>query len=335
MKARHINNLKLGVFVLTGMLVLILALYMIGRDTNAFGRNFELRARFENVQGLTIGNNVRYAGIQVGTVKKIKILNDTLIEITMLIADKMKPFIHKNDMVNISTDGLMGNKLINISPAKDNSPVVEEKDILATKHIINTDQMLATLAGTNDNLALISENIKLTVQRVNNSSALWRILDDQSIAENLARSMVNVRDATAGADEFVTDLHTIISNVKEGKGTLGTILTDTAIAHGLNKAILTIRQVGDNANQLASELKGLTQTINQDVTTGKGTVNMLFKDSSLARKLNNTLSNIEQGTDGFNQNMEALKHNFLMRGYFRRQEKQRKKGQENTASLLP
>jgi phospholipid/cholesterol/gamma-HCH transport system substrate-binding protein len=335
MKPKHINNIKLGIFVLAGLLLLILALYLIGRDTNTFGRNFELRARFENVQGLTTGNNVRFAGIQVGTVKKIKILNDTLIEITMLIADKMKLFIHKNDIVSISTDGLMGNKLINISPGKDNSPVVNERDILVSRRVINTEQMLETLGRTNEDLAIISENIKLTVQRVNNSNALWKILNDNSLSDNLSQSMSNIRTATGRADELVSDLNSIISDVRAGKGSLGNILTDTAMAYNLNQAIANVREVGENANQLALDLKGLTASIQQDVSTGKGTVNILLKDSALARKLENTLSNIEQGTDGFNQNMEALKHNFLLRGYFRRQEKQRKKDQVHSITLLP
>jgi phospholipid/cholesterol/gamma-HCH transport system substrate-binding protein len=79
------NNIKLGVFVLAGLLFLILLLYMIGRNRNLFGRNYVLKARFENVQGLIPGNNVRFAGIQAGTVKKIQILNDTMIEVTMFI----------------------------------------------------------------------------------------------------------------------------------------------------------------------------------------------------------------------------------------------------------
>lgn len=90
MVKKTINNLKLGIFVLAGLLVVIISLYMIGRDTNLFGKNYTLRAHFENVQGLTPGNNIRYSGIQVGTVKKVKILNDTLIEVTMLIDLKMK-----------------------------------------------------------------------------------------------------------------------------------------------------------------------------------------------------------------------------------------------------
>lgn len=327
MATRTVNNVKLGVFVIAGLLLLILALYMIGRDSNLFGKNFELRARFENVQGLTSGNNIRYAGIQVGTVRRVRILSDTLIEVTMLIEEKMRSFIHKTDMVSISTDGLMGNKLLNITPARDGSPLVEEDDILVTKKMAGTEEMMETLNKTNNNIALISDDIKKTVQRINNSTALWKILEEPSLPVNLRASMVSIRNAADRASEMASDLSVIVDDVKNGKGSLGAILTDTSIASNLNEAVTRIKLVGDNANQLAGELAALTQSVKDDINNGKGTVNALLKDSTLVIKLNSSLSNIEQGTAGFNANMEALKHNFLLRGYFRKLEKQRKKEQ--------
>jgi len=325
MATRTINNLKLGIFVLAGLLLLILALYLIGKDSNFFGRNFELKARFENVQGLTAGNNIRYSGIQVGTVKRIKIINDTLIEVTMLIDEKMKSFIHKSDMVSISTDGLMGNKLLNITPAKTNAQLVADGDLLVTKKVAGTEEMMETLNRTNNNIALISDDIKKTVQRINNSNALWKILEDPALPGDLKTSMTSIRNATVNADNMVSDLKTIINDVKNGKGSLGLILTDTSIACNLNEAVVKIQKVGENASQLADELTALTQSVKKDINNGKGTVNALLKDSSIVIKLANSLSNIEQGTAAFNDNMEALRHNFLLRGYFRKQEKQKKK----------
>lgn len=325
MKTKPADNIKLGIFVMAGLLLLILALYMIGRNSNLFGRNFLLRARVENAQGLTAGNNIRYSGIQVGTVKKISIINDTVIEITMLIDEKMKAYIHKNDIISIGTEGLVGNKLVNITPAKDNSPLISDGDILPAKHVAGTDEMLATLDKTNQNLVIISEDIKQTVQRINNSRAIWKILDEPTLPENLKTSMSNIKNASARADELVEDLHTIIADIKNGKGSLGAILTDTAIAYNLNQAITKIEMVGDNANQLADDLTALSQNIKQDINGGKGIINTLLKDTSVVIKLNNSLHSIEQGTEAFNQNMEALKHNFLLRGYFRKQEKQKKK----------
>jgi phospholipid/cholesterol/gamma-HCH transport system substrate-binding protein len=325
MATKTVNNIKLGVFVIAGLLLLVLALYMIGKDTNLFSRNFRLRARFENVQGLTTGNNVRYAGIQVGTIKRVKILEDTLIEVTMLIEEKMMPYIHKNDLAGISTDGLMGNKLINIIPAKDRSPLVEDNDILPAKAVTNTDAILETLGSTNDNINRISRDLGLTVERINNSKALWSLLDDESLPQNLRASLINTRKATANANELLSGIQTLVADIKNGQGSIGKILTDTSIAYNLEQAILKIQTVGDNANALAGELSSITKSVKQDVNNGKGAVNVLLKDSLLSQKLNKSVSNIEEGTASFNESMEALKHNFLLRGYFRKQEKKRKK----------
>lgn len=325
MTKRPINNLKLGIFVLVGLLLLIFSLYMIGRDNNLFGKNYKLTARFENVQGLTVGNNVRYAGIQVGTVKKIRILNDTLIEVAMLIDVKMKQYIHKNDIVSMSTDGLMGNRILNITASKDGSLLAEDGDLLATKKNISTDEMLETLDKTNRNIAVISEELKTTVLRINSSAAIWKLLNETELPDNLRASVLSIRHATGRADEMVKDIHSIIADVKNGKSSLGAILTDTAIARNLEEALLKIQQVGDHATALVDELSKLTAGIKEDINSGNGTAHALLKDSALVIKLNNSLSNIEKGTDGFNQNMEALKHNFLLRGYFRKLEKQKRK----------
>ena len=324
MAKQTINNVKLGIFIIAGLLLLIIGLYMIGRDSNLFSKNYVLKARFENVQGLTPGNNIRYAGIQVGTVKKVAIINDTSIEVTMLIEKEMKQFIRVNDVVSISTDGLMGNKLLQITPSKDGSAFAISGDVLRTKKLISTDAMLELLNRTNQNVAVISEDLKNTVQRINNSKALWQVLDNEALPKNIFKSISNIRSATVKADLMVKDLQTIIADVKQGKGSMGKIITDTAIAYNLNEAIEKIKLVGNQADILAADLHAFTLSVKNDVNNGKGTVHSLLKDSILVQKLNNSLQNIEKGTDGFNQNMEALKSNFLFRGYFRKLEKQKK-----------
>jgi phospholipid/cholesterol/gamma-HCH transport system substrate-binding protein len=325
MAKKTVNNIKLGVFVIAGLVLMIFALYMIGRDTNLFGKNYTLKVRFDNANGLTSGNNIRYAGIQVGTVKSVKIISDTVIEISLLIKNKMKQYIHKNDIVSMSTDGLMGNKIVNIAPAKDGSPLAEEGDFLIAKKSVSTDDMLETLDKTNRNIAEVSEDIKTTVARINNSTALWKLLNESSIPENLAASVTNIRKTTAKADNLVMDLHAVINDIKSGRGSLGRIINDTAIAFNLNEAVEKIKKVGDDASQLAEELNRLTTSIEKDIKSGKGPANALLKDSVLVIKLNNSLSNIEKGTAAFNQNMEALKHNFFFRGYFRKLEKAQQK----------
>ena len=326
MAKRVINSVKLGAFVLGGLLFLVLLLYMIGKNRNLFGATYVLKARFENIQGLVPGNNVRFSGIQAGTVKKIKILNDTVIEVTMVMEKKMLTIIRKNAVVSIGTEGLVGNKVVNILPARQPGALAAEGDILISKKAVDTDEMLQTLYKSNNDIAIIAANLKTTVQRINSSSALWALLNDKSIPQDLRISVDNIRLATGKADDMVDNLHAIITDVKNGKGSVGAILTDTSFAQNLNEAILKIKTVGDEAESLAGEINKVVVGIRQDVNTGRGPVNALLKDSVMVIKLNASLDNIQKGTDGFNQNMEALKHNFLLRGYFKKLEKQKGKG---------
>ena len=333
MTNRIINNAKLGIFVIAGLLFLILLLYMIGRNRNLFGSNYVLKARFENVQGLKAGNNIRYSGIEVGTVKKVTILNDTLIEVTMLIDDKMKGIIRKNAIASIGTEGFVGNKVLNISPGPHPASPVEEGDVLNTKKAIDTDELLRTLNKTNNDIAVIVENLKKTTQNINSSEALWKILNEKTLPENIRVSANNIRLATARAANMVDDLHDLVNDVKNGKGSLGAILTDSSYAKNFNDAVKKIKLVGEHADTLAGEINGLVTSLKNDLNNSKGVVNTLLKDTSVVHKLHLSLNNIERGTNAFNQDMEALKHNFLLRGYFRKLEKQKQKEEKkNTAA---
>ena len=327
MAKKAMNNVKLGAFVLAGLVFLVVLLYMIGRNSNMFGSNFTLTAQFENVQGLKTGNNVRYGGIDIGTVKNINILNDTLMEVVMTIDDKMKSIIHKNALASIGTDGLVGNKIVNIVSVKGSSTLVGDGDIMATKSLTDMDEMLQTLDKTNNDINIIAGEMKTAMQRINSSDALWGLLSDKELPQQLKSSVANIRLATIKANSMVNDLNMIVHDVKSGKGSAGVILTDTILVHNLNAAILKIKTVGDSADALLNEIITTVAGIKMDINSGKGPVSALLKDSVMTAKISTTLDNIKEGTDGFNETMEALKHTFLLRGAFRKLERQKQKEQ--------
>lgn len=332
--AKTINNVKLGTFVLSGLLFLVLLLYMIGKNEHLFGSNFELKATFSNAQGLVTGNNVRFSGIESGTVKTISIINDTTIEVTMVIDKKMQGIIRKNAIASIGTEGLVGNKVVNIVPAKETSPYAEEGDVLVSKKAVDTDEMMQTLYKTNNDIAAIATELKATVQHINNSSALWDLLNEKSIPGNIRKSLINIRLATGKAGEMVNNIDAIVRDVRNGRGSVGVLLNDTSLAKNLNEAVIKIRSVGSQADSLVKQINGVVAGIQKDLDNGKGTINVLLKDSVLAGRLNASLDNIQQGTDGFNQNMEALKHSIFLRGYFRKLEKQKKKEAEKNQAKI-
>lgn len=330
MEAPTKNNMKLGLMVLAGLVVLILTLYGIGKNEHLFGSNFQLKVRFTNVSGLMTGNNIRFAGIQVGTVKDIEIVNDTTIEVTMLIDQRVKPFIHNNAVASIGTEGLMGNKVINITPSTKTAPEAAAGSTLPAQRNINTDEMLQTLYRTNNNIADISEGLKNTVHRIQGSVALWAILNDTSLAMRIRSSLVHIDRAASNAESITRDISSLVEQTKKGQGSVGKLLTDTAFYQNLDQAVQTIDSAGKKAGDLAKHFDEMTVRVQEYIDSGRGPVNALLKDSAIVMKLNASLDNIQKGTDGFSQNMEALKHNFLFRGYFRRLEKEKKKQSTNT-----
>lgn len=330
MAAKSLSNFKLGIFVLTGLSFLILALYLIGKNKNLFGSTYVIKTHFQNVQGLTSGNNVRYAGIQVGTVKKITILSNGQIEVELLIDNKMKQYIRKNASVTIATDGLMGNKVVNIVPGSDDAELVLPGDTMMTESIPGLDNMISTFSGTNNDLSIVVAELKKFMLSINSSTALWTLLNDSTLSQNLSASLSNIKMATIRANTMVNDLDGLVRGVKEGKGALGAVLTDSSITDNLNEALVQIKHVASQADTLAKELSQLTTGLKSDMDHGKGTVNALLKDTAMAKSIHVSLDNIQKSTHNFNAVMEGLKHSFLVRGYFKKQEKrQAKEAQKN------
>ena len=145
------RNIRLGVFVIAGAALLIFGLYSIGKSKSMFGKTFILSCEFSDVNGLAVGNNVRYSGIDVGTVDKIEFANDSTIKVDMLIDDNFKKYIRANSIASIGTDGLMGNKLVSIAPGSSDVPLVEDLSVIRSIKIVNTEEMLRTLDNTNNN----------------------------------------------------------------------------------------------------------------------------------------------------------------------------------------
>lgn len=308
---------------MAGLAFLILLLYIIGKNQNLFGKTFVLKARFENVHGLMRGNNIRFGGIDAGTVSKVDVLNDTTIEVTLLVKTKLKKYIHTNAMVAIGTDGLMGNKLLNIIPGKTEAPIVKDGDILFSSKGSDTDQMLKVLDITNNDVSTIARELKQTVLRINNSKAIWTILNDESLPQNLRSSLTKINAASANLNDMLLNLNGIVSDVKKGKGTVGQLLTDTSTAANINDAVNKIKNIGTTADSLSAKINSLVSSVENEINSGSGTLNALLKDKEMKDNLSHSLKDIQQSAKSFNQTMEAVKHSFLFKGYFKKQERQK------------
>ena len=334
MASKNKDIVKLGLFVFIGILMLITALFLIGNYQHMFGSHYILRANFSNVGGLRTGNNVRYAGVEVGTVKQMNIINDTTLEVTMLIEQKMKTVIRKNALASLGADGLMGNKVVNIVPQDASADFAVEGDILPSRTAIEFDDILRTLSGTSDNLGFITSGLKTTVTKINNSEGLWKLLSDSALTVNIRKASKNLERATINAETMTRDVREMIADVKAGKGPAGVVLRDTLMVNNLRSTLAELEHVAGQASQLAAELDVITENINKDIQEGPGPVHTALKDTAVAGNISRSLLNIEKGTDAFNQNMEAAKHNWLFRGYFKKQEKAKAKQQKQKQDSL-
>jgi len=314
-----LRNIKLGLFVVIGTISFIVALYLIGDKQTLFSSTFLISAEFRDVKGLMSGNNVRFAGIDVGTVESVTIINDSSVKVVMRIKEKSREFIRKNSLASIGTDGLMGNKLININSVNDHSLSVEEGDVLKTLKPIETDEMLRTLNTTNENIEIISGDLKEITAKINKSNALWMLLADTVAADNIRQAIVNIKLTGERTAVISGDLSQVMKDVKAGKGSVGALLTDSSFSHNLNQAIVDINVVSDNLAIVSGDLKNLSD----QVKSGKGAVGTLLMDTNFVHNLNTSLLNIRDGAQGFNQNMEALKQSKLMKKYFKRMEKEK------------
>ncbi len=319
------NYIRLGLFVIAGMVFLVVLLYFIGKNRNIFHPSFLLKTHFQHIQGLQPGNNVRYAGIQAGAVKTINILNDTLIEVVLDVDNKFKNIIRQNALVSIGNDGFVGNKIVNIEPVKEEAAFVEEGYLLVSKEALDTDAALRTLSNTNRDIADIAHELKTLLTNINQNPALVKLVTSDEIPNDIKAALADIRKAARQLQLSATEVNKLLDSVSQGKGSLGAILRDTVIYANLLNTSEKIKQAGEESNRITRQVSQVVQSLKDNIDHGKGPVQAMLRDSSMTHSLQNSLDNIEKGTSSFNQNMEALKSNFLFRGYFRKMDKKEKK----------
>ncbi len=319
------QKFRLGVFVILGTVLLVLASYLIGNRQNMFGKTFTIEAVFKNVNGLQKGNNVRYAGIDVGTVKDIDMQNDTLIRVEMLIQEKMQAHIKTDAIATIGSDGLVGSMIVNIVPGNGNAPLVQSGDQIISYSRIGAEDMLSTLNVTNENAALLTADLlKVTTALRQGEGTLGRLLNDTLMAQNLERTIFNLRRASFEADIMFRELNSLAKGIQGRESVANVLLTDTLSGQRVKQIMINLEESSKNMAVVTHELDSLVK----DLSRSRGVFQYLTQDTTLVNRLSATMENIEEGTAKFNENMEALKHNFLTRGYFKKQEREARKAAE-------
>lgn len=316
------EKIRLGIFVVIGTIFLVVAAYLIGNNQSMFNKSFTISTVFNNVNGLQLGNNVRFSGINVGAVKAIDMENDTTIRVRMSITLKMQQHIRKDAIATIGSDGLVGNMIVNIIPGKGTQQLLQEGDEIASYSRIGTADMLSTLNVTNENAALLTAKLlKVADALADGKGTFDMLINDTIMSANLVQTVDHLKVTSLEASKAMKNLNNIIASINFDESVAGVILNDSIEAQN-------IRHMITNLNTSSEDIKTILSNLNETLTNvkdGKGAINYLSNDVGFVEQLEQTIKNINEGTDKFNQNMEALKHNFLTRGYFRKLERQQKK----------
>ncbi|WP_281322318.1 MlaD family protein [Flavobacterium aestivum] len=317
------EKIKLAIFVLIGLTLFVLVVYFVGSKQKMFGKTEHLTAIFDNVNGLQLGNNVRYSGINVGTVRGIEMINDSTISVDMVIDESIFPHIKKNAVATIGSDGLVGSKVININPGKGNQPSIEPGDIIKSSERIRTDDLMKTLNVTNKNAALLTADLlKITKEITQGEGTLGALVNDTIMASDMKQTMNNLKMTSKGTTETVNNLNKIVVSLSDKNSVIG-VLNDPAVAKKIKAIVENLDQSSQEINKAVTNLNGAISNIKN----GKGAINYLSNDPNLVKKIDSTVTNLNKATLLLNEDLEAMKHNFLLRGYFKKQEKEKKKPQ--------
>lgn len=289
--------IKLGIFIVAGLALFVIALFYIGSKENLFTKTFNVYSVFPNVSGLTQGNSVQFAGINVGTIQSIEIIATDKVKVNMSIISDVKKFIKKDSEASINSDGLVGNKVLAINSGSASSLSVEDGDSLHSVTPVSIGDIVKNLNESTKDAEKISKDLAEIVSKVNNGEGtLGKLINNSDIFNSLDSLMNSFSGSSANINKILAQA----SNTIE-------LVTDD------------IRKLQGSIDTITRNVSGITSKIN----SSQSLVGTLLTDTVFANNIkgvltnaNQTTANLEMGSFSFYQNMEALKHNFLFKGYF-------------------
>jgi phospholipid/cholesterol/gamma-HCH transport system substrate-binding protein len=315
---RSNSNLRaiiVGVFVVLGLGILIVTILTLGSQHKTFEKSITIKSFFDNVNGLQKGNNIWFSGVKVGIIREVNLRQDGTVEVDMSIEDKSVKYIPGDARAKLSSDGLIGNKIIEIYGGTASAPKIEQGGVLANEKLLNTDQMMSTLSKNNDNLYAITSDFKAISARIaSGKGSIGKLLNDETMVDHLEKLTSNVAAYT---------------NKLNDKGTLASdLVTDTVIFSKLRSTVLQLQNLADSSQNVIANLTNTGKIINNGLTNKNSPAGMLLNDEQSANKIKGTLQNLQSATKKLDEDLEAVQHNFLLRKFFKNKAKEEKENQK-------
>ena len=311
------NNLTTGAFVLVGITLFTLVIFLIGGQHGAFAKHTDYYVEFADISGLMKGSKVRVGGLDAGEVMEIGLPDSAggRFRLRLRVGEQVHGLIRSDSFVRIVPEGLVGEKLLLIYPGSAKASEAKPGDTLQSKEAV--DLMSLTDNGANL-LDYTSETIK-------------------PFSEKLIKTL----DATTVALDHANGL---LVGIEHGKGTVGMLFQDEATATNIRESIANVRETTASAadaskradalvtdlqsRQLGEKMDRVMASVQStaghfDATSQKveeSLAKALGPDSQgvdAASNIRHSLSNIDEATGNMSADTEALKHQFLFRGYFK------------------
>jgi len=318
------RNIKLGAFVIGGIVIFLASVFYMGREGNMFNKTFTVSAIFKNVEGLKEGDNVWLSGVKIGTVKKVQIVSEGKVVVSFSLKDKQNEFIKKDATAYVGSDGLVGSKIVVIRPGTD-ARIIQDNDTINALSPTDTQELFNIAKEVGVNARSISNDLRLISERLNKGEGVFgELLKDGPFAMDLRKTMLALKATGENTDRISEDAKRIMNEINYGDGLISKLINDTTYAVTFDSTLQNISRVGENSKVMSEDLQRIIKKIN----SSDNAVGVLLTDTAFAHKLRGTMDNAAAASIKLDDNMEALQHNFLLRGYFKRQKKAEEKAKK-------
>jgi phospholipid/cholesterol/gamma-HCH transport system substrate-binding protein len=322
------QQVKLGAFVLAGLTLFLISVFFIGSENNIFSKTIPVMAEFKNVEGLKEGDNVWLSGVKVGTVRDVTISAEGKVLVKLMLKNNQTEFVKKDASASIGSDGLVGNKIVVIRPGT-SAESIQPEDTLNTASPADTQELINIAKDVGENTRSLTNDLRLIAKKINEGNGIvGELLNDGALALEVRQVVSNLSTTGNNTALASAELHKLLYEMRNGSGLMPTLVSDTAYANSFRHALNNIEQVSVNAEKVSKNLELLASKMNDD----DNAVGVLLSDKEMADRLKNTIENAEHATQKLDDNMQALQHNFLLRGYFRKQEKRKAKEAASSAT---
>jgi phospholipid/cholesterol/gamma-HCH transport system substrate-binding protein len=322
MESKEIKqNIRLGAFVLGGIALFLIVVFYLGKENNVFSKTFTISAVFRNVEGLNEGDNVWLSGVKIGTVKSVRIVSDGRVIVSLMLKDKQNQFIKRDATASVGSDGFVGNKIVVIRPGK-SEEIIHDQDTINALSPTDTQELINIAKDVGMTTRSITDDLKLISARLNSGEGIFgELLKDGPMTQEFRQTMAALKRTSENASQVTAKAQHMMEEVNHGDGLISKLISDSTYAKTFETTLANIGEVGKNSKKMSNDLQEIIEKMN----SGDNALSVLLADSAFASKMRSTLENARSASVKLDENMEAMQHNFLLRGYFKKQKKAEEK----------